>query len=60
MVVVVDLTSGRGAMCIYDKTGLYVNGIGIEDEGKCMIIPWHDGWWFYVLGNLKVGLVFSA
>ncbi|KAK9543857.1 hypothetical protein V6Z98_001668 [Aspergillus fumigatus] len=60
MAVVVDLTSGRGAMRIYDKTGPYVNGIGMEDEGKRMIVPWYDGWWFYVSGNLKVGLVFGA
>lgn len=43
MAVVVDLTSGRGAMRIYDKTSPYVNRIGMEDEGKRMIIPWYNG-----------------
>lgn len=60
MAVMIYLTSGRGAMHIYDKASLYVNGIRMEDEGKHMIVPWYDGWWFYMSRNLKLGLVFST
>jgi hypothetical protein len=58
--VVVDLVSTRGAIRIYDQQGPYINGVGTEEAGKRIIVPWDASWWFYVSGNLKVGLVFGS
>jgi hypothetical protein len=55
--VVVDLIHSRGAIRIYENQGGYVNGVGTEETGNQVIIPWDETWWFYVAGTLKVGIV---
>lgn len=41
VVIVVDLVQNRGAIQIFKKeSGEYVDGVGTEEEGFRVIIPW--------------------
>jgi hypothetical protein len=56
---VVNLAQNLGAIRIYEQNGAYVNGVGTDESGYRVIIPWDNNWWFYIAGNIKVGLVFG-
>ncbi|OJD26013.1 hypothetical protein ACJ73_02612 [Blastomyces percursus] len=54
--IVVDIVRSQGAIRIFENEGdLYVDGVGTEDAGYMVIIPWNTSWWFRVSGALQVG-----
>jgi len=56
--VIVDVSSNRGAIRIYEEAeGTRVGGIGMEEEGKQVIVPWNNSWWIRASGSLRVGYV---
>lgn len=45
-------------MRIFEKKGGdYVSGVGLEDAGNLVIIPWNSGWWLRPSGSLRIGYV---
>jgi len=58
LAIVVDVVHNRGAMRIFEKkTDNYVSGVGIEDAGNYVIIPWDSSWWLRPSGSLRIGYV---
>jgi hypothetical protein len=58
VVMVVDVRSSRGAIRIFESTsGEYIDGIGTEQEGNLVIVPWNSGWYYTAAGSLPVGYV---
>ncbi|EER43769.1 predicted protein [Histoplasma capsulatum H143] len=54
--VVVDVVESQGAIRIFErKDDSYVNGVGTEEAGHMVIVPWNSGWWFRVSGSIRVG-----
>ena len=42
-------------MRIYKESGDYIGGVGLEDAGKYVIIPWDHSWRLRVSGSLRIG-----
>jgi len=58
VVVVVDVRGNQGAIRIVDKSdNKYVDGVGTEEAGKLVMLPWNSSWWFYTIGSIRVGYV---
>jgi len=63
VVIIVDVRSSRGAVRIFKQSGddassdEYLDGIGTEQAGKLVIVPWDSGWYFSAAGSLPVGYV---
>lgn len=56
--VVVDVVDNRGAIRIFEKEGEeYVDGVGTEETGNLVIVPWESSWWFRVSGSIRTGYV---
>jgi hypothetical protein len=56
--VVVDLTNGQGALRIFEKeTGGFVDGVGTEEKGNQILIPWRLKWRLRISGQLRIGYV---
>jgi len=56
--VVVDVVDNRGAIRIFEKGGdKFVDGVGTEEKGNIVIVPWNSNWWFRASGSLQVGYV---
>ncbi|KAI2376528.1 hypothetical protein LOY89_002677 [Ophidiomyces ophidiicola] len=54
--IIVDIVHSQGAIRIFENgDDLYVDGVGTEDAGYMVIIPWNTSWWFRVSGSLRVG-----
>jgi hypothetical protein len=54
----VDLVQNRGAIRIFEReSGEYVDGVGTEEEGFRVIIPWRDTWRFRASGVVEVGYI---
>lgn len=41
------------------KSGEYVDGVGTEEEGFRIIIPWRDTWRFRASGVVEVGYIIA-
>ena len=58
MAVVVDVVNNQGAIRIFEKENdEYVNGVGTEEAGSLVIIPWDSNWRSRVSGSLRIGYV---
>lgn len=58
LAVIVDVVQNRGAMRIFEtQSGDYVSGVGLEDAGNFVIIPWETSWWLRPSGSLRIGYV---
>ncbi|CAG8901412.1 unnamed protein product [Penicillium egyptiacum] len=56
--IVVDVVQNRGAIRIFEKeSGEYIDGVGTEEEGFRIIIPWRDTWRFRASGVVEVGYI---
>lgn len=56
--VIVDVVYNRGAIRIFEKNDdKYVDGVGMEEAGNLMIVPWDNLWWFRASGSLRVGYI---
>lgn len=56
--IIVDLVRHRGAIRIFKKeSDDYVSGVGLEDAGNFVIIPWESKWWLRPSGSLRIGYV---
>lgn len=60
VVIIVDVRSNRGAIRIFQKSGgEYLDGIGTEQAGNLVIVPWSNTWYISAAGSLRVGYVAS-
>ena len=32
----------------------YVGGVGMEDAGYKILVPWRSNWWYYSIGTVEV------
>lgn len=56
--IVVNVDMNGGAVNIYGTPGdKFVGGVGREDTGSLVIIPWDKRWWYYSIGSLQVGYI---
>lgn len=56
--IVVDVISNQGAIRIFEKeSGEYIDGVGTEEEGYRIIVPWHEDWRIRVSGNIEIGYI---
>lgn len=53
--VVVDVRNSKGAVRIFEaETDEFLGGVGTEDQGNLMIIPWKDKWNGSCAGSLRL------
>ncbi|KAH7370305.1 hypothetical protein BKA65DRAFT_545014 [Rhexocercosporidium sp. MPI-PUGE-AT-0058] len=58
VVIIVDVRSSRGAIRIFRKSDSgYVDGIGTQQAGNLVIVPWNSDWYISAAGSLPVGYV---
>lgn len=58
MAIVVDATCKRGAIRIFEKgSGEFIDGVGTEEEGHLVIIPWNESWRLRASGVVTVGYI---
>jgi len=56
--VVVDVRNYKGAMRIFEAaTDEFIGGVGSEDKGYLMIVPWNSNWNYSCVGSLRIGYV---
>ena len=54
--IVVDLRNITAAIRIFETNDdQFIDGVGIEEAGKLVIVPWQSGWWYYCTGSPRVG-----
>ena len=56
------MVSNRGAIRIFEKkkkkkSGKYVGGVGIEEEGHQILVPWQERWRFRASAVVEVGYI---
>lgn len=58
LAIVVDVVHSQGAIRIFEKSDdEYVDGVGTEEAGNRVIVPWKSNWWFRASGSLQVGYI---
>ncbi|ELR10463.1 hypothetical protein VC83_01803 [Pseudogymnoascus destructans] len=56
--IIVDVRMSKGAIRIFQKSGSeYLDGIGTEQAGNLVIVPWSSAWYISAAGSLPVGYV---
>ena len=56
--IVVDVRNYLGALRIFENEGSkFVAGVGSEEAGKMVMIPWTSTWWYQTIGSLRVGYI---
>ncbi|KAM5431522.1 hypothetical protein McanMca71_004758 [Microsporum canis] len=56
--VVVDIRDNRGAIFVHESaSNEYVGGIGMDEQGNVVLIPWSPDWHYYTIGSLRVGYI---
>lgn len=57
-VLVLDFRGHEGAIQIVDsQSDEYLHGVGTEQKGNLVMIPWKKEWWFYCIGITRVAYV---
>lgn len=52
--VVIDIGQKNGAFRIFDNTtGKYLEGVGVEEKGRMVMIPWDSSWNYDTIGTLR-------
>ncbi|EDN08100.1 predicted protein [Histoplasma mississippiense (nom. inval.)] len=55
--VVVDIRNKQGASFVNEsENNEYVGGVGTDEQGNVVMIPWNHGWYYYTIGSLRIGL----
>ncbi|EJT68892.1 hypothetical protein GGTG_13556 [Gaeumannomyces tritici R3-111a-1] len=56
--LVVDVPENKGAIKVYErKNDEYVGMVGSAYANSMVIIEWNEGWWFRVVGSIRVGYI---
>lgn len=56
-VIVVDVRSTLGAIQIANELNEYIAGVGTEELGKLVMIPWNKNWWYYSIGTIRLAYI---
>lgn len=58
LAVVVDIGSNAGAVRIHEiDGGKFVDGVGTEESGKVVLVPWDGDWYYYTIGKIRLGYI---
>ncbi|OJD13487.1 hypothetical protein AJ78_06059 [Emergomyces pasteurianus Ep9510] len=61
LAVVVDIGSNAGAVRIHEaEGGKFVDGVGTEEAGHVVIVPWDGNWYYYTIGRIRLGYIRRA
>jgi len=56
--IVVDVRTNRGAINIHEKeSNEFIDGVGIEEAGKLVIVPWDSTSYYYAVGTVRVAYI---
>jgi len=56
--VVIDVRQQIGALRIFENdTGKYLDGVGTEEKGKLVMIPWNKTWNYDTVGSIRLGYI---
>lgn len=56
--IVVDMRSLRGAVLVHQrKDDAYVGGVGTEETGHIVVVPWNQDWDYYTIGTTSIAYV---
>ncbi|QSS61776.1 hypothetical protein I7I51_03953 [Histoplasma capsulatum] len=59
--VVVDIRNKQGASFVNEsENNEYVGGVGTDEQGNVVMIPWNHGWYYYTIGSLRIGYMKKA
>jgi hypothetical protein len=54
--IVVDVRDNQAAIRIFEtKDEDYIDGVGTEEAGKLVIVPWQSHWFYFCTGTPRVG-----
>jgi hypothetical protein len=52
---VVDVRKKQGAIFVHElENGEYVGGVGVDEQGNLIMIPWNHEWYYYTIGSLRI------
>jgi len=54
--VVVDVRNNIAAIRVFE-TDKYLGGVGMEDKGKFVVVPWQSTWTYFCTGSPRVGYI---
>ncbi|QSS64923.1 hypothetical protein I7I51_01998 [Histoplasma capsulatum] len=58
LAVAVDIGSNAGAVRIHEaEGGKFVDGVGTEEAGHVVIVPWDGNWYYYTIGRIRLGYI---
>jgi len=58
MAVVVDVRNNIGAIRIIEvQSNEYLGGVGLEDNGYLVLVPWQGAWRYFCTGSPRVGCI---
>ena len=53
--IVVDVGTRRGAIYVHETgSDEYVVGVGIEEAGNVVMVPWDSSWFYYSIGSTRL------
>jgi hypothetical protein len=53
--IVVDMQTLVGAVLIHRRgDDAYIGGVGTEDKGHTMLVPWNQDWDYYSIGKTSL------
>lgn len=56
--IVFDIRTDKAAISIFDRdTEEYVDGIGTEEHGNIVIVPWKETWFLFCTGSPRIGYI---
>ncbi|KAI9888494.1 MAG: hypothetical protein M1814_006885 [Vezdaea aestivalis] len=56
--IIIDVRDNKGAIFIHEKEdGKYVDGVGTEETGNLVIVPWNNNWYYYSIGSVRLAWV---
>jgi len=59
--IIVDVRQQVGAFRIYAiGTGKFLTGVGTEEAGKMVMIPWDNGWNYDTIGSFRLGYMLKS
>lgn len=61
MAIAVDIRSNKAAIRIYEKqSGDYIDGVGTEEHGMVVVVPWNSTWVYLCTGSPRVGHILKC
>jgi hypothetical protein len=47
-----------GAVLIHERRdGKYKGGVGTEDQGYMVMVPWSNDWYYYSIGSTRLAYI---